>query len=155
MLAFVHQAIVFIETLIVMSYFRADTFFTSQQRLFLTNCHLAFLGLGSVKTCSWHQAMEAHPRWTKAAVANVSWPGNETTKLLRDQPPQTNRTKPGKAGSTCTCQLIMDKCLLSLGARKHGGVRREMSVLKKVDSGTRSGVDTLQLRPVDKNAECI
>lgn len=98
MLAFVHQATVIKETLMVMSYFRTDIFFTSQQRLFLTNCHLALLGFGSVKTCSWHQVMEAHPRWTKAAMENVSWPVNETTELLRDQPPQTNKTKPGKAG---------------------------------------------------------
>lgn len=78
--------------------FRDRHFFISQRRLFLINCHLPFLGLGSVKTCSCHRVMGAHPRWTKAAMEDVSWPGSETTEVLRDQPPQTNRTKPGKAG---------------------------------------------------------
>lgn len=95
----------------VMSYFRTDTFFTSPQRLFFTNCHLAFLGLGNVKTYSWHQVMGAYPRWTKEAMKNVSWPGNETTELLRDQPPQTNRTKPSKAGCFSSSNLGYSKSL--------------------------------------------
>lgn len=50
MSAFVHEAKVLRETPVVVSYSRKDSLFTNCQRLFPTNCHLAFLGHTSMRT---------------------------------------------------------------------------------------------------------